>query len=407
MKILAIVPYVPNLVRVRPYQILRGLAARGHAVTLLTLLSTKEEENSIAPLEALGIRVEALPLGKLRAYGNCLMAVPSPTPLQAVYCWHPGLAERAVQLCAQERYDAVHVEHLRGVQYARYLGRASARPAPPILWDSVDSISHLFRQAVANEPSALKRALRTIELRRTERFEAELCRELACITVTSPLDQAAFEKLAGQFNVPLRAGLHVIPNGTDLDYFSPDAGTPRDRRTLVVSGKMSYHANIHMTLFLVREVLPLVWREEPEARLLVVGKDPPETLRALGSDPRIQITGTVADIRPFLRQAAIAVAPVRYGAGIQNKVLEAMGCATPVICSPTAVSALQARPEQDLLVADRAEDFSRQILRLFRDASLCEQIGLAGRKYVEGHHRWETIVAQLETLYMDLKPGRS
>jgi polysaccharide biosynthesis protein PslH len=370
------------------------------------LLSTKEEEASITQLKELGIRVEALPLGKLRAYGNCLAAVPTPTPLQAVYCWHPGLASRAAQLCAQDRYNAVHVEHLRGVQYARQLSRVSAGPAPPVLWDSVDSISHLFRQAVANEPSALKRALRSVELRRTERFEAELCRELACITVTSPLDLAAFEQLAGQFRVPVQAGLHVVPNGTDLDYFTPDASAVRDARTLVVSGKMSYHANIHMTLFLVHEVLPLVWREEPEARLLVVGKEPPEMLRALGSDPRIQITGTVADIRPYLRQAAIAVAPVRYGAGIQNKVLEAMGCATPVVCSPTAVSALQARQEQDLLVADRADDFARQILRLFRDARLRDQIGQAGRKYVEDHHRWETIVAQFERLYADLQPGR-
>jgi glycosyltransferase involved in cell wall biosynthesis len=198
----------------------------------------------------------------------------------------------------------------------------------------------------------------------------------------------------------------VVPNGTDLDYFSPDPAAVRDPKTLVVSGKMSYHANIHMTLFLAHEVLPLVWREQPETRLLVVGKDPPENLRALSADPRIEITGTVADIRPYLRQSTIAVAPVRYGAGIQNKVLEAMGCATPVVCSPTAVSALQARPEVDLIVADGAEEFARQILRLLADGGLRERMGQAGRKYVEDHHRWETIVEQFESLYAGFSVSR-
>jgi glycosyltransferase involved in cell wall biosynthesis len=161
-----------------------------------------------------------------------------------------------------------------------------------------------------------------------------------------------------------------------------------------------------MTLFLAHEVLPLVWREQPETRLLVVGKDPPENLRALSADPRIEITGTVADIRPYLRQSTIAVAPVRYGAGIQNKVLEAMGCATPVVCSPTAVSALQARPEVDLIVADGAEEFARQILRLLADGGLRERMGQAGRKYVEDHHRWETIVEQFESLYAGFSVSR-
>jgi polysaccharide biosynthesis protein PslH len=400
MKILSIIPYIPDLVRVRPYQILRGLSGRGHSVTLLTLISTREEATAITNLNDLGITVEAFPLTKSRAYMNCLRAVTSTIPLQAVYCWHPELANRAAQLCAQETFNAIHVEHLRGIQYGRYLRKIS--PLLPILWDSVDSISHLFRQAAANEKSTIKRILRSLELVRTERFEAALCRELECITVTSPLDHTAFKKLAEQFHIPMNARFHVVPNGTDLEYFIPDADTVRDPGTLVVSGKMSYHANIHMTLFLVHEVLPLVWREQPETRLLVVGKDPPENLIMLGADPRIQITGTVADIRPYLRQSTIAVAPVRYGAGIQNKVLEAMGCATPVICSPTAVSALQATPETDLIVADGPVEFARQILRLLHDKELRERIGLSGRKYVENHHRWGTIVEQFEALYSGL-----
>jgi sugar transferase (PEP-CTERM/EpsH1 system associated) len=402
MNILAIVPYVPNLVRVRPYQILRGLVARGHKVTLFTLLSTPDEEPAVRELENLGLRVRAYPLSRSRSYLNCLKAIPGTTPLQAVYCDQAAMAQGVLQASRSGSFDAVHVEHLRGVRNALLLNKTIRHL--PIVWDSVDNISHLFRQAVANEKSTPIRFLRALELARTERYEARLCGQLDCITVTSPLDKNAFDQLAAQFDVPRRAKIHVVPNGTDLDYFYPDPTTQRIPQTLVVSGKMSYHANISMVNFLVREVLPLVWREYPATRLLVVGKDPPASIKSFTADPRIVVTGTVPDIRPYLRQAEVAVAPLRYGAGIQNKVLEAMACATPVICSRAAVLPLQAQSEQDLLVAEEAAEFAHQIVRLLRDDALRIKIGAAGRAYVERYHRWDALISRFEKLYAGETP---
>ncbi|HSG16520.1 MAG TPA: glycosyltransferase, partial [Anaerolineae bacterium] len=111
------------------------------------------------------------------------------------------------------------------------------------------------------------------------------------------------------------------------------------------------------------------------------------------------VTGMVEDMRPFLRRATAAVAPLTYGAGIQNKVLEAMACSTPVIASPQAVGALSAESGRDLLVAHDAPDFSTRILDLLDDTGRQLSLGTQGRDYVESHHNWQAIAVRLEEIY--------
>jgi glycosyltransferase involved in cell wall biosynthesis len=133
--------------------------------------------------------------------------------------------------------------------------------------------------------------------------------------------------------------------------------------------------------------------------LWIVGKDPPKEILALAGNPAVTVTGTVADIRPYLQQASAAVAPLTYGAGIQNKVLEAMASATPVVVSPLAVAALAAQAGQDILVAKDSEDFAQGVLNLLSNPAYRRQVGEAGRRYVETYHQWDAIAGQLEGVY--------
>jgi glycosyltransferase involved in cell wall biosynthesis len=135
-----------------------------------------------------------------------------------------------------------------------------------------------------------------------------------------------------------------------------------------------------------------------------VGKDPPAPVRALADATTapagaVEVTGAVPTMRPYLSQATMAVAPVLYGAGIQNKVLEAMACGTPVIASPSAASGLQAKRERDLIVADDADAFATAILSLLAQPARRAQIGQAGRAFVEQIHSWDAVGAQLEQYY--------
>ncbi len=405
MKILYLVPNVPSLIRVRPYNLIKKLASRGHQLTVLTLWSSLEDKQDLSRFTDECYQVKGVYLSRLRSLVNCLLAVPSRIPLQAVFCWQPQLSGELIALAQQSgggpAYDILHVEHLRGARYglAIKLRKEKALQQLPIVWDSVDSIGLLFKQAAVQSKSRFSRWLSYFESRRTERYERWLVGQFDRVLITSEQDRQAI--LQGSPAGPANPGaVTVLPNGVDLDYFAPDPAVQRDPATLVISGKMSYHANVAMVLHLVREIMPLVWRERPDVKLNVVGKAPPREVRALGQNPAVQVTGAVDDIRPFLQEATLSVTPILYGAGIQNKVLEAMACATPVISTPQAISALSAKPGRDVLIAQEPPEFARQVLQALDEPGRRMELGLAGRRYVEAHHDWNQIAAQLEQIYL-------
>jgi glycosyltransferase involved in cell wall biosynthesis len=154
-----------------------------------------------------------------------------------------------------------------------------------------------------------------------------------------------------------------------------------------------------MAVHLIHNIMPIVWARCPDARVVIVGKDPTREVQALAQNPAVVVTGTVEDIRPYLYQATVAVTPITYGAGIQNKVLEAMACATPVVSSPQAVSALRVVPGRDVLVAQEPIAFAEAVLDLIRDPQQQRAVGAAGKAYVEAHHKWPDIAMQLEGVY--------
>jgi polysaccharide biosynthesis protein PslH len=422
MKIFYVVPYVPNRIRVRPYEILRTLARRDHQITLATLWSNAQERADLQRLADAGIKIVAQPLSRVRSWWNCVRVLPSRMPLQAVYCWQPAFAQELERLLQETKFDVVHVEHLRGARYALHLSQVICQQMmpTPVVWDSVDCISHLFAQAARSSHGVANRLLTKLELARTQRYEGWLVQHFDRILLTSQTDRQALYALGVQSGSPIGLNpdhLAVLPNGVDLDYFCPQESTrsgPADGQrpaTIIFSGKMSYHANVTAALYLVRDIMPRVWLQCPDVTVQLVGKDPPPSLRALatqgvghveaqGSRHRcVEVTGTVPDLPPYLQRATVAVAPVLYSAGIQNKVLEAMACGTPVVASAQAAAGIDACPGHDFLVADDPQGFADQILCLLHDSQRCRELGAAGRAYVERYHSWQGIVHKLEEIY--------
>lgn len=399
MNILFVVPYVPSLIRVRPYNLIRGLSARGHRVSVFTLWEKAQDQKEIQNLQQECFSLHALPMPRWQSLVNCLAALPSRTPLQAVYSWQPRLARQMSAELREARYDVIHVEHLRGSRYGLHLLRENSRGGRriPIVWDSVDCISLLFRLASKQSRNFFSRLITRLEITRTEGYESWLPGQFDQALVTSEVDRQALAALAGSGNSASK--INILPNGVDLEYFSPGDPQKRDAATLVVSGKMSYHANVAMVSHLVDKIMPRIWSARPDARLQIVGKNPPREVLAMGENPSISIISDVPDIPPYIQKAAIALAPILYGVGIQNKVLEAMACATPLVASPQAVSALQIEAGRDVYVAQEPEDFAQAVLSLLAEPSERTRLGQAGRAYVEGHHHWASIVQQLEELY--------
>jgi len=387
MRILFVTPYIPSLVRVRPYNLLRALVARGHAVTLLALQPPGDEGEALPQLRQDCEAVYVVPHARRQTLLNGLRALPTSLPIQAAYSYSPRFTQTARDLLQREAFDVAHIEHLRGAVLADSLGEL------PVVFDSVDSIALLFEKVLQGAPSFKSRLMALLDLARTRRFEGSLTQRFSAVAVTSPADRQA---LVDMGCVP--EAVTVIANGVDLDYFAP-MELERDAQRLVFTGKMSYHANIAAVEDLVHQVMPLVWAQRPELRLQIVGKDPAPVIQMLGEDPRIEVTGYVPDMRPYLAQAAAAVSTVRYGVGIQNKVLEAMAMETPVVCSSQACSALKTQAGQDLLVGDNPQHIAQHILDLLASAKARATLGQAGRRYVETYHGWDQAAAQFESLY--------
>jgi glycosyltransferase involved in cell wall biosynthesis len=395
MKIAFVVPYVPNLIRTRPFNLITQLTALGHDVDVFTLGSNGQDLTDAQALETrvASVRYHVQPVW--RSLLNSALAVPSRQPLQSVYSWQEELAEELARRISKHEFDIVHVEHLRGSRYGLFVKERF--PGMPVIWDSVDCISHLFQQAASQSSGLFGKFVTRFELSRTRRAEGNLISRFDHVLVTSSTDRDALLKLAPKRKEP--APVSVLPNGVDLNYFHPNPGVQRDTATIVFSGKMSYHANISMVKYLVSEIMPRVWRSCQEAQLLIVGKDPPPDIKKLERHPLVTVTGTVEDIRPYLWHATVSIVPLLYGAGIQNKILEAMATGTPVVTTSRTLSALQAKPGHDLLVAGDADDFARNILRLINNNDLRDAIGESGLAYVRSRHDWISIASQMADIY--------
>ncbi|MCL4507640.1 MAG: glycosyltransferase [Chloroflexi bacterium] len=401
MNILYIVPYTPTPIRVRPYQLIRSLAQLGHQVTLATVWESPKERQTLDQLRQEGVEIIAAPLAKTRRIWNCLRAIPTTLPLQAIFCDSPRLRHLIDQvlLSPTHSFDIIQVEHLRGVRYGAWLKELmparQIHKRTPIVWDSVDCITYLFEQAAQYSGSLSRRLIMRLELGRTRHYEGRMVNHFDRVLVTSEADKKALQELAGT-----TAPISVLSNGVDLEHFCPSESL-RQPDTVVFSGKMSYHANVTAAIYLATRVMPLVWDEKPGIRLVIAGSQPAPAIQQLAkSDPgRIVATGYLSDMKLPLQEASVSAAPLLYGAGIQNKVLEAMACATPVVATSRAVAALGVQSGKDCIVADKPEAFAHALLHLLSDGVMRRRIGAAGRCYVEKHHDWRQIATHLETIY--------
>ena len=193
--------------------------------------------------------------------------------------------------------------------------------------------------------------------------------------------------------------IKIVPNGVDFDYFNTKAFKPSGNQSfsIVFCGNMSYAPNVDAARYLVKEVMPLVWEEHPEATILLAGADPKSAVRALASE-RVTVSGHVPDIRESYSSSKIFVAPMRIGSGLQNKLLEAMAMQLPCITTSLANTPLGATDGEHLLVGDDAETLAAHIVSLLDNVDRRAQIAASGNQFVQQHYSWSAAVEPLEKL---------
>jgi sugar transferase (PEP-CTERM/EpsH1 system associated) len=192
------------------------------------------------------------------------------------------------------------------------------------------------------------------------------------------------------------AKLHVVPNGVDTDYFQSWPVCAQGHG-IVFCGRMDYRPNIDGAQWFAREVFPRVRRRCPEAVFRIVGAKPSSAVLALQRLPGVEVIGAVSDVRPYLAQAAVVVAPLRIARGIQNKVLEGMAAGRPVVATPQALDGIGARIGVDVLVgADEAQFAAAVCGVLLGEPS--DGLSARGRGFVLQHHQWPAQLSMLDSL---------
>lgn len=397
MRILFVTPYVPSRIRVRPFNLIKSLST-AHEISLVSLLCDEYEREIVREVANYCTSVDLVSLPKARAYRNCLLALPTLTPLRVAYYQSPAFVERIRQVIYERKIEVVHGELIKVVPA---LKKVLQQEKIPLLYDSVDCISWYLQQQYGSARNLLKKAFVYSELKKMRRYERRSLAAFDQVVITSSHDRDCLIKLGEQ-----PPHIKVVANGVDIEYFAP-SDSPRETDSLVFCAKLDYYPNSQAIVHFCRKILPLIWERRPQVRLTIVGNNPPQEVRDLSVDERITVTGYVPDIRPYLGRASVALAPLRVAAGMQNKVLEALAMGLPVVATPGSCRSLQVRHETHLLIAEDVRSYADAVLRLLEDTQLAQDLGNAGRYYVEQYHSWAASANTLSNLYRFIVASRN
>ena len=368
--------------QVRAFHHLR-LLARRHEIVCGALLPSPPPDEHRRALEALGVRVEVFPLGwlgALPALGRALLG--DRRPFQVLLYLRRHVQARVAALVAREGFDVVHA------QLVRTLGYLPRRGRPPAVVDLIDALSANFARRARTERGPLRLVARW-EAARLGALERSLVDAGGPLLVVAESERVA---LGSPWNV------RVVPNGVDTTEFAYRDGARVPGR-IVFTCNLGYFPNVDAVAWLVDDILPRIRREVPEAEVRIVGARPSRAVRRLAARPGVTLAVEVPAMAPEIGAGAVALVPLRAGSGLQNKVIEAMACGTPVVATPRAAGGVVARAGEHLLVADDAAGLAAAAVELLRNPLRARQIARAARVLVEQGYRWEESAAGVEAAW--------
>lgn len=377
--------------KLKIYNLIRQLAPR-HRISLVSFIASEGEEQWIPALREYCVDVETVLLPTRRSLANCAAGTMSQLPFQVSYFASRGMQRAVERRIGDGQFDIVHVHLIRMAQYAAGLAGKKR------ILDLTDAGSLYIRRFLETTRNPIHKQFLRTELRRLTAYESILEQFDRCL-VCSDVDRDVLGRHAP------RANIDLLYNGIDLSHFTADQSHDADPRRIICTGNMSYFPNIDGILYFVREIFPRILKEIADVRLYIVGQDPPRRIRRLAGD-RVVVTGFVQDIKEYYLQSSIAIAPIRFGAGTLNKILEPMALGLPVVTTPIGVEGLPLADGRDILIARGEDEFAASVVRLLRDADLRRRIGERGRGIVRSLYDWKSVARSLENIYENVVSGR-
>jgi sugar transferase (PEP-CTERM/EpsH1 system associated) len=309
-----------------------------HSVVVASLAHSEQELREGANLKQYCEELIAEVVPDSTRWLRAFKSFPTRTPSSVAYFWSPRLYTRIQEKCLRTSFDVVFAHCAFVAEYAMNIETGLR------VMDFGDLDSSKWSEYSKWKPFPFSQ-LYAIEARKLKAYERNIAQRVDQCTVTTQGEKDTFDRLGPP------TPCTVIPNGVDTSYFSPNGYSSESARTIVFTGRMDYFPNIDGVCYFVDQILPLIRNKMPNIEFRIIGSNPVRTISELASKPGITVTGHVPDIRSFVHDAAIAVAPLRIARGTQNKILESMSMGIPVVATPQAAKGVQAIPGKHLLVA--------------------------------------------------------
>ena len=367
------------------WHLARELSGRGYVIDLLALYDRDGDREQVDEYRAYFRHIELFrePRRGTLSYLRRIIDRGGRFAISAEKSFCPPLWRKIAESLGRNDYDLVHC-----------FGSVSVYEFHPLFAELPNVItpyeSHALYLASAARQGDLGARLR---LPLARRFEGFMFAPYDRTVVISDADRDMLESLSPEL------AIDVIPNGIELERFRA-RDTVRDESTLLFVGNYAYEPNQDAVRVLVERVLPAVREAQPKMRLQLVGVNPPDWMRALASET-IEVTGAVPDVAPYLARATVFVCPLRIGAGLKNKVLEALAMGIPVVATPLSVAGIDVRAGETAIIAP-VEMIAEKTIQVLEDAALREGLSAKGRALIESKYSWAQTASSYEDLYDEI-----
>jgi glycosyltransferase involved in cell wall biosynthesis len=393
--------------KVRAYHMLRHLAKQ-HEVTLVSFVRADDGPEAIAHLQEFCRAVHVVQIRRSLARNVRAAAKGLLTGLPMLVA-RDEMAEMFAlldRLTRETAFDVVHADQLSTAGYGQVAARAAAAAhggqSPPTLLDEHNAIYLLTKRMAATERHLLRRFVMAREARAFVRYEAAMLRAYNAVLTVTEEDLRYLTAICHLPSAICHRKFTVIPICVDPEQTAVVPRLPGGPPTILHLGTMFWPPNVTGVLWFAAEVLPRVHEVVPDARFVVVGKNPPLEVLALQKDPRIEVTGYVQDPTPYLAAADAFVVPLHAGGGMRVKILDAWLWGLPVVATPIGAEGIEVLDMGNVLLAGDAPAFAEATARLLTDPQLNTHLRVTGRASVEDRYAWQAVYRRVDEIYRGL-----